>query len=219
MSSIQRSGPPSTSASVDLSQWWNDKLYSSVRESARPVFVFDNMTVPGASIWTGARAWTEAFRDAGLQAGDRILLHLPPGPAFIQVLIASIWDDFTLVISDSSKKLPESEFLENFDVKTIVSPDENQYSWRPDGVSGPSNKPKLRNTEIHTDTRDIRLFLKSSGTCGTPNWYGLSNQNLISVLQSHWDVLQETDTALSYLPWHHCFGLVLGLFNHLFTEK
>lgn len=58
-------------------------------------------------------------------------------------------------------------------------------------------------------------MLRSSGSTGSGSWYGLSDGNVLSVLESHVDRMRGADVALSYLPWFHCFGLVLGLLYYI----
>ena len=75
---------------------WRGTLHA-LSGAPEPLFVFDDDATPAASIWTGARAYVRAFREAGLEPGDRIVLGLPPSVAFVQALVAALWEGLTLV--------------------------------------------------------------------------------------------------------------------------
>ena len=67
---------------------------------------------------------------------------------------------------------------------------------------------------VHGD--DLCLIMYTSGTTGPPKGVRLTHRNIISqqkALSLLWDV-DEDDTFLSYLPWHHSFG---GLFERFMT--
>lgn len=182
-------------------------FFDQLREAPEPLFVFEDCTIPGASVWTGSRHWVEAFRQRNLEAGERLVVDLPPGPTFLQVLVAGFWEGLSLVIA------PESGFdlLGKLDARGVVSTDSHPSGWLAKGVSGPGREPDSLRPAEHEPTPEARLFLRSSGSRGDPEWYGLSERNLRSVVESHHEVLEQADTVLSHLPWHHCFGLVLEL--------
>jgi long-subunit acyl-CoA synthetase (AMP-forming) len=61
-------------------------------------------------------------------------------------------------------------------------------------------------------TRDARFLVQTSGTAGAPRRVALSDANVRAVLASHRAPLAlDGGAALSVLPWHHVFGLVLEL--------
>jgi len=63
---------------------------------------------------------------------------------------------------------------------------------------------------------DLCMVMYTSGTTGPPKGVRLSHRNLISqqkALSIVWDV-DQNDSLLSYLPWHHSFG---GLFERFMT--
>ena len=73
-------------------------LWDRLRLRGDPVFVFDVTTIPAASIWAGSRLWLNAAREAGLEPLDPVVLALPPSPAFLQVVVASLWDGWALTL-------------------------------------------------------------------------------------------------------------------------
>ncbi|HKL87769.1 MAG TPA: hypothetical protein VJ884_02115, partial [Salinibacter sp.] len=75
---------------------WHDLLYDRLRDEALPALIADDTITPGASLWTGSRLWTESFRAVGLERGDRLVIALPPGTAFVQVLVAALWEGCTV---------------------------------------------------------------------------------------------------------------------------
>ncbi len=74
---------------------WRDVLHARFRGQPTPLLVMPDALWTAASLWAGTRAWTKAFRQVGLVAGDVIGCDLPAGPAFVQVLLASLWEGIT----------------------------------------------------------------------------------------------------------------------------
>ncbi|MEM8559861.1 MAG: long-chain fatty acid--CoA ligase, partial [Bacteroidota bacterium] len=52
---------------------WRSALHA-LADAPEPLLVIEEAATPAASVWTGSRAYVQAFRDAGLVPGDRILL-------------------------------------------------------------------------------------------------------------------------------------------------
>ena len=74
------------------------------------------------------------------------------------------------------------------------------------------------NLNIDADPDDICLNMYTSGTMGLPNCVQLPHTNILSqqaALDILWD-LNENDSFLSYLPWHHSFGGIFELFTALY---
>jgi acyl-CoA synthetase (AMP-forming)/AMP-acid ligase II len=200
----------------DRHEVWRSLLYDRLRGNARPVFRFDRTTIPAASIWTGARQWVASFREHDLDPGDRLVIDLEAGPAYVQVLVAGIWEQLTVVPVPPSEDA--TQVVTSLDARGRVTGQESttrEYDWVASPLAGPDREPaELRETRF-TRTPSTRFAVRSSGSTGEPDWYGLSDGNVLSVLDSHADALADTEVSLSYLPWHHCFGLVLGLLYYI----
>lgn len=71
-----------------------------------------------------------------------------------------------------------------------------------------------------TNPKSICLNMYTSGTMGIPKCVQLSHENILSQQAAldaiDWWKINENDTFLSYLPWHHSFGGIFELFNALY---
>lgn len=195
---------------------WRRLLFSRFRDRPLPLLVSEYGTIPAASMWTGSRIWLGAFREIGLQPGDRIVVSLPPSPAFLQVLIAGIWQELTLAF------VPETAVVENIlqrvDARCVIALKKGPHTLVPNGVEGPGYPPPQLRSTIAPPTPLARFLLQTSGTTGAPRWIALSDRNILSVLHHHMDALNLNEARLlSVLPWNHAFGLIIDLLTALFS--
>jgi len=194
---------------------WHERLYTRLQGQAYPLTIFEDGIVPAASLWSGARRWVAAFRENGLETGDRLVIALPASPAFIQVLIAGIWEGLTLAF------LPPADDIGNamtqLDARAGVALKRDVTAvWTPELCCGPVEGRLPLRAALGPPTPDARFLLRTSGTTGMPHWVALSDDNLFAVLDSHRLRLRlEKARLLSVLPWHHAFGLVIELLSAL----
>ncbi len=195
---------------------WHDLFYEHLRDEPLPALIADGAITPGASLWTGSRLWTDAFRAEGLQEGDRLVLALPPSPAFIQVLIAALWEGYTLALVPPTANV--DALLDRLDARAAVTTRPAPHAWVSEEYAGPRSTPDALRP-LRTDrTPDVRFLLQTSGTTGLAHWVALSDRNVLSVLASHLPHLSlQNARSLSVLPWTHAFGLVLDLLPALFA--
>jgi len=195
---------------------WHELVYDRLRDRALPALISEGTITPAASLWTGSRLWTEAFRATDLQPGDRIVLAVPPSACFAQVLIAALWEGYTIALLR-----PESDVdaaLDAVDARAAVTPTSGTHAWRAEGVAGPLSTPDALRNASEVRTPDVRFLLRTSGTTGTAQWVALSDRNVLSVLASHLPKYRLGDArVLSVLPWSHAFGLVLDFFPALLS--
>lgn len=224
---------------ADWTNPWHSLLYEGLRDRALPAVISDGTITPAASLWTGSRLWLDAFRDAGLKTGDRIIISVPPSAVFVQVVAAALWQGLTLVMLPPGENV--GKHLEDMDARAAIAhdaatahdapiahdattrtPDEDaplRHAWRPDGLSGPTDPPETLRDADGAQTPDARFLLRTSGTTGAPTWIALSDRNVLSVLASHMPHLDlQNARTLSVLPWSHAFGLVLDFLPALFSE-
>jgi acyl-CoA synthetase (AMP-forming)/AMP-acid ligase II len=162
----------------------------------------------------GARLWERAFRGAGLKAGDRVVVSLRPGFAFLAALVASLRSRLTLVLVPAGTE--HAADLERFDARLVVGQVDGPMVWIPGPTGGPPEARPRNRSANGPRTPDARLVLATSGTTGVPRWLALSENNLRSVLRSHSPLLGLRGArALSALPWTHAFGLIIDLFPSL----
>jgi len=199
---------------------WRDRLYARLAGQPTPLLVLPDHIWTAASLWAGSRQWVRALREAGLTRGDRVVCGLPPGAAFVQLLIASLWDGYTLapVAPRDAEGDRLEELLETLDARLIVCDSHASrlmpapHCFEPGEAGWPDRPLPTLRVSMHDVTPDVCLLLRTSGTSGAPTWIALSDGNVLSVLDSHALSLAPTaGCVLSVLPWYHAFGLVLGL--------
>ena len=196
---------------------WREMIYNRFRGLPAPLLCFPDGIIPAASIWTGTRVWLDELRQCGLGPGDRIACALPPGPAFVMLLLAALWEGYTLI------PLPPAEAKEDtlvaLDVRVLVG-NQKGAGIRYDRDNMPESalsECPLRDTRTPR-TPSVQLIARSSGTSGPGRWVAVSVEGLLSVLNSHSPLLGlDGARVLSVLPWHHLFGLVIELLPALFA--
>jgi acyl-CoA synthetase (AMP-forming)/AMP-acid ligase II len=193
---------------------WKNVLHDCLCDRALPAVIWDGTITPAASLWTGSRLWTQAFRSGGLEMGDRLVLALPPNTTFVQVLLAAIWQGCTVCLLPPSADVEAA--CETLDARAAVAPDPGPRTWTPEGYSGPRTTPDALRSPRTDPTPDVRFLVQTSGTTGLARWVALSDRNVLSVLASHLPHFRLGNArVLSVLPWTHAFGLVLDLFPAL----
>ena len=196
---------------------WREMIYNRFRGLPAPLLCFPDGIIPAASIWTGTRVWLEELRLCGLEPGDRIACALSPGPAFVMLLLAALWEGYTLALLPPGEL--EEATLKELDVRLLIG-NAPSASIRVDRDSLPASDLRawpLRDTRSPRSP-SVQLLARSSGTSGPGKWAAISSSGLLSVLQSHAPFLDlENARVLSLLPWHHLFGLVIELLPALFA--
>lgn len=158
----------------------------------------------------GANDWVRALRRAGVTRGDRIVCALPNGAAFAQLVLATLAEGITLAPMPDGSDV--TSLLDSLDARLGVATQSDHANVAvPSRTGGPPAASMIpRVPSIRTE--HIAFLLRTSGTTGTPRWVGLSDSGVLSVLESHLPHLDVDGTSvLCVLPWHHAFGLVLGL--------
>lgn len=195
---------------------WQDLLYDRLHDEALPALIMDDTITPAASLWTGSRLWVQAFRDSALQPGDRLVVSLAPSTAFVQVLVAALWEGFSVALAPPDEAT--SSLLDAVDARAAVTATTAPHAWVSDEYAGPRSTPDALRAPETPPTPDVRFLLRTSGTTDYARWVALSDRNVLSVLASHLPHFSLNDArVLSVLPWTHAFGLVLDLFPALLS--
>jgi len=195
---------------------WHDLLYERLRDEALPALIVDETITPAASLWTGSRLWIQAFRGSDLGPGDRLVIALPPSTAFVQVLVAALWEGYTVALAPPDEA--PSALLDRLDARAAVTNETAPHAWASDEYAGPRSTPDTLRTPETARTPDVRFLLRTSGTTNHARWIALSDRNVLSVLASHLPHFSLHDArVLSVLPWTHAFGLVLDFFPALLS--
>ena len=93
-------------------------VWNTFRGRPRPSIVDRRGAVPGASLWSEARAWCAALRSCGVERGDRIALALPGGRTHAAVTIAGWWDGLTVCVCDPA--LDHDGLLDELDARVVI---------------------------------------------------------------------------------------------------
>lgn len=193
---------------------WRPRLYDALRAKAAPLLIFEDRIIPAASVWTGARVWTSCLRELGIGAGDRVVLALEPSPAMLMAFVACLWEGATIAMAPPGDDT--DALADRLDARAAISCG-GRWAITPDHDGGPEAPASLR-PAVHERTPDARLLMRTSGTTGVGRWIALSDRNVLSVVDAHRPALGLAGgTALSVLPWHHAFGLVIDLLPALFS--
>lgn len=198
---------------------WRRRLHDALRGRPTPFLWTEQSLVPAATLWAGARRWTAAWRALGLGPGDRVLLALQPGPGFVMALVAALWDGLTvapLPAPRDAADLAVAAACDALDARLAVVPAGSAWydgAMAADAAGIPDESRAVRARDAALPpTPDARCLLRTSGSTGAPRWLASSDANLLAVLDAHAAPLAYAGgTALSVLPWHHAFGLVLEL--------
>jgi acyl-CoA synthetase (AMP-forming)/AMP-acid ligase II len=149
------------------------------------------------------------MRALGLAPGDRVVCALSPGPAFVMLLVAALWEELTFVPVPAAADL--DRLTSELHPALVVAERPAVGVACPDPAGAPPGVLP-RAGDAAPPTRDARFLLQTSGTTGAARWIALSDANVHAVLASHRAQLGLGGAVLlSVLPWHHAFGLVLEL--------
>ncbi len=180
--------------------------------------VADGERASATALHHGANDWSRALRRAGIARGDRVVCALPNGRAFAQLLVAALTDGVTLVpVAEHEPIIP---MLELVDARLGVAMTSTHPAVAVPSSSGGPPPVALNPRRSASRTDGIPFLLRSSGTTAAPQWIALSDAGVMSVLATHLPLMaMDGASVLAVLPWHHAFGLVLGLLPALLRSR
>ena len=171
----------------------------------------DGATWEGAALAVIAERWRAALSSAGVTDGDRVVITLPGGPAFIGALLGAFTLGATVALAPPD--VDGEHLLESLDARLVIraaASGPGAMGARLDGA--PMLDGTVARAARSAPTQDAMLLLRTSGSAGDPRWIALSETNVGAVLLSHAHALPPAGSIVaSVLPWHHVFGLVLEL--------
>lgn len=200
-----------------MASLWRDRLYERFCNRPHPLLVFSDAIVPASVQWNVSRRWVDVFKTLKIAPGERVAVLLPPGTAFVAVLLAALWCDVTLVILPPSYGAAEA--LRRYDAVCTVSQEEHEYGINVTASGEPGAVPASKRTPVVAPTPEVRLFVRSGGAEGKARTIGLSDANIMAVLETLQRAmpLDESSRMLSVLPWTCCLGLLADLLAGLFS--
>lgn len=192
-------------------------LFDTFKDKPHPTLIEPYATTPAASIWSCARIWISHFRGLDLTPGSRIALQLPHSRANLAATIAAWWERLTLcpVPPDADP----DEVLSSLDARAIINNTPHPAAVTPDAQGNPNTRVHTAPRQpLHNPTPNSALILATSGSSeNLPKRVVISHANLLSQITSHAQRLthKPDDIALSALPWHQSFGLLVDLWPAL----
>ncbi len=193
---------------------WPAILRRALRRAGHPVLVCADTVTPGESLWAGTQAWIGHLRHLGLRPGDRVVHALPPGPGAFMAMAAALHEGLTLAMCPPG--IGADELLERFDARAAFGMTPGDATLCAEIAGSPIDAPVTLRDAIGPPTPAARFILSTSGTGGRPKLAVISDHNVLSVLRAHERALRPAAgwtgvRAMSGVPWHHAFGLIIDL--------
>ncbi len=194
---------------------WRDVLHARFRGQPTPLLVMPDALWTAASLWAGTREWTRAFRAMGLNAGDVLVCALPAGPAFVQVLLACLWDELTFV----PQRVNEARRVEEVwsCASLVIAPSADAVRTAlpvlvPDDASQPPSALPERRTPASVASG--HCLMCADETTGAPARY--SSESVLEGSRRAAREYQMHDACiLSVMPWHQSAELIDGVLASL----
>ena len=194
---------------------WRQTLRERMRGQPVPMLVLPDSLWSAASLWAGTRAWLSAFRGAGLGAGDRLVCALPQGAAFVQVLLACLWEEIVfapvslpcdvhaMMCALDARAAVASSHTGSLPLASVFIPDE--------AAQPPDERPALRIVTV-PPTAGVALLLAVCDSDQRSRWVEVSNGQLTSAMNARRAVTSLVGArVLSVQPWWQERGLIHGL--------
>lgn len=189
-----------------------------------------------AALYDGARRAAAALQARGVRRGDRVLLVLPTGREFLEVLFGTLLAGAVVVpcypplrskgIADYQQRL--ARLMQTADPALVVTFPKVRLVIEAaafqagcacqtvDAATLAGDPDAFRAPAVAAD--DLALVQFSSGSTGTPRGVMLSHRNLLANIACALAKLtpDETTVNVSWLPLYHDMGLIGGLFMPLY---
>ncbi len=172
---------------------WKSLLFSLLPYKPHPLLVVGDSIFSAAALWSYTKLWKDFFRELGLGKGHTLLLTLEPSIEWVIVVLASLWENMTVVLSKSKAthvlfKHPTLVISEDHSISNITF-DQQKY-------------PILLKSPSFSDYRSFP-FLSKSGQNKTEmriifeDGAGFSDDFLIQGLIEQYDVSKTWSTKSS----------------------
>lgn len=193
---------------MSTKEYFRDRLFC-LKDSHQQYLELSQTTIPAPSLYSGMRSWVRFFRENGLSKLHALKVQAEDCNGFFYLLLACLWEGVSLVIVDESTlKHPDCE-----GIPLVGYGEHSQIRWDQDGLACHVEG----SLETFEELEEMQLGLFTSGT-SQKKLIAVSAEGLTTVLESHSRLLPgEALLALSCLPLHHCFGLILDFLLHLLS--
>ncbi len=185
---------------------------------SRPALTHRGLTLSYSDLSHRARQWAAAIHSRGVQPGDRVALLHATNPEWAAAFFGILASGGVVVPLANEADLAElTGQLTIVDVSLIVASKEEQARARRLSQrfchgrllvdAGTAEQPMVKRSG---DTAAVIGF--TSGTSGAPKGVVITHDNLRFQLDAFNTVFPEVPPrTVSFLPWHHIFGLTADL--------
>ena len=194
---------------------WRETLRDRMRGQPVPMLVLPDSLWSAASLWAGTRAWLSAFRGAGLVAGDRLVCALPEGAAFVQVMLACLWDE--IVFAPVSLPCDVHAMMCALDARAAVAVSHGGSLpmagvFIPDSSAQPPGERPASRVATAPPRVGVALLLAVTDSDQRSRWVEVSNGQLTSAMNARRTAISLVGArVLSVQPWWQERGLIHGL--------
>jgi hypothetical protein len=195
--------------------YWRQALRDALFEQPMPIFSAGATTIPAASIWTGSRLWTKAFREADLVFGDVIAIDVVAGPICAQIITAALWEGLVFAVLDrsdiSTVALPPGARLVISDRHLVTA----LPTWGCLGIGGPevrSAAARIGSDTFVTDgDSEIAMLSMVKTDAAETIWEPVTDTSLQQFLTGHLPSSRYDESVIvSTLSWSRPEDLVAG---------
>jgi long-chain acyl-CoA synthetase len=149
------------------------------------------------------------YCDLGIQAAGAVTVPIYTGtPAEVVEKIASNSDAVMAIVSDSAMG---SRFKIEGRMRQVVTIDTDVSAWV---VRRPKQLAEVANRLAKIKPDDLCTIVYTSGTTGDPKGVELAHRCVVDIIHAALQVfpLSESDSTLSFLPYSHVFERINGIF-------
>lgn len=192
-------------------------LASRLLRSRGPRFVFPHATVDLPRLAALSDRWRACLAQAGIAAGARVILALPPGPAWLAAAVAC-WSDGIAVAPaalQTSDTADLDALVRTLDAGLIIGPVDHPLAVDPQPDGGPPADTALGRAASAGPLPQIALVLP--GTTPRSPWHGYSWLGVLHAIAAHAPRLALTGSlTASDGDWAHPLHIITDVLAPLF---
>jgi long-chain acyl-CoA synthetase len=186
----------------------------------RPALIFGERRWTYAELDRDVSALAAGFASLDLRRGERVALHLPNRPDFVQAYYAALKAGLVPLSLNTSYKAAELEYIIGNAAAAMVVTADGIDASLPARARMPSVRQLLHAKDldglrgratlraVDADRDETAAILYTSATTGRPKGVMLTHANIVSNAYAtvHHLKMTEQDRGLCALPMFHCFG-------------
>ncbi|MCA3006093.1 MAG: hypothetical protein IOD15_12145 [Phycisphaerales bacterium] len=157
-------------------------LAARLSRSRTARFIFPDTTVDVPALTTLTDRWRACLAQAGISPGSRVILAMPPGPAWLAAALAC-WSDGIAVAPAGPSTYNFDDLVRSLDAGLILGPVDHPLAVDPEPDGGPPADPALGRAAAARPLPQIALVLPSSTPRGP--WHGYSWLGVLHAVAAH----------------------------------